>query len=50
MFISCGHQPTTRQTVTLGATRDGRLTAIRHHSVNPTSTFDDYAENATEGT
>jgi xanthine dehydrogenase YagR molybdenum-binding subunit len=50
MFTSCGHQPTTRQTVTLGATRDGRLTAIRHHSVNPTSTFDDYAENATEGT
>ena len=50
MFTSCGHQPTTRQTVTLGATRDGRLTAIRHHSVNPTSTFDDYAENATDGT
>ena len=35
MFTSCGHQPATRQTVTLGATRDGRLTAIRHHSVNP---------------
>jgi xanthine dehydrogenase YagR molybdenum-binding subunit len=50
MFTSCGHQPATRQTVTLGAARDGRLTAIRHHSVNPTSTFDDYAENATDGT
>jgi xanthine dehydrogenase YagR molybdenum-binding subunit len=50
MFTSCGHQPATRQTVTLGATRDGRLTAICHHSVNPTSTFDDYAENATDGT
>ena len=50
MFTSCGHQPATRQTVTLGATWDGRLTAIRHHSVNLTSAFDDYAENATDGT
>jgi xanthine dehydrogenase YagR molybdenum-binding subunit len=50
MFTSCGHQPATRQTVTLGATRDGRLTAIGHRTVNPTSAFDDYAENATDGT
>ncbi|WP_205787365.1 xanthine dehydrogenase family protein molybdopterin-binding subunit [Specibacter cremeus] len=50
MFTSCGHQPATTQTLTLGTDDDGRLTAVRHHSVNPTSTFDDYAENATGGT
>jgi xanthine dehydrogenase YagR molybdenum-binding subunit len=44
MFTLCGHQPATRQTVELGATRDGRLTALRHHSVNPSSRAGDYVE------
>ena len=30
MYTSCGHRPTTRQAVTLGATSAGRLTATRH--------------------
>ncbi len=32
MFTSCGHRPETRQTVSLAATADGRLRAIRHDS------------------
>lgn len=30
MFTSCGHRPVTEQTVTLGATKDGRLVALGH--------------------
>ncbi|MQA87036.1 MAG: molybdopterin-dependent oxidoreductase [Streptosporangiales bacterium] len=45
-FTSHGYQPPTRQTVTLGAARDGRLTAIRHTSVNSTSTYADHLEMA----
>src|SRR5262249_31813858 len=30
MYTLSGHQPASRQTVTLGATSDGRLTAIEH--------------------
>ena len=30
--------------ITLGATHEGRLTAIRHHKLSPTSHFDDWAE------
>lgn len=49
MFTLCGHQPATRQTVGLGATAGGRLTAIRHHSVNATNRADVcYVENTTD--
>ncbi|GAA2095359.1 xanthine dehydrogenase family protein molybdopterin-binding subunit [Streptomyces albiaxialis] len=48
MFTSCGHQPQTRQTVTLGADAEGRLTALRHHSVNATSRHHEYAEATTD--
>jgi xanthine dehydrogenase YagR molybdenum-binding subunit len=50
MFALCGHQPATRQTVSLGARADGRLTAVRHHSVNPSSCVDDYLEYTTGAT
>lgn len=46
MYAMVGHQPATVQTIKLGADRDGRLTGIRHDSVNPTSLFDDYVEYA----
>jgi xanthine dehydrogenase YagR molybdenum-binding subunit len=46
MYSMVGHQPATVQTITLGADRDGKLTGIRHDSVNPTSLFDDYVEYA----
>ncbi len=41
-----GHQAATVQTIALGADRDGRLSGIRHDSVNPTSVFDAYVEYA----
>lgn len=43
-FTGHGYQSATEQRVQLGATRDGRLTAIRHTSLNPTSMADDYVE------
>ncbi|WP_020669356.1 xanthine dehydrogenase family protein molybdopterin-binding subunit [Amycolatopsis nigrescens] len=47
MFTMAGHQPATRQVVTLGATADGDLTAIRHHSSNASARAVDYAEATT---
>ncbi|MBD0423886.1 xanthine dehydrogenase family protein molybdopterin-binding subunit [Streptomyces sp. TRM S81-3] len=44
MFTSVGHREEQEQQVTLGATREGRLTAIRHLKLSPTSHFDDWAE------
>ncbi|MGW1543466.1 xanthine dehydrogenase family protein molybdopterin-binding subunit [Streptomyces sp. NPDC002309] len=44
MFTSVGHREEQEQRVTLGATREGRLTGIRHHKLSPTSPFDDWAE------
>ena len=41
-----GHQAATVQAIALGANRDGKLTGIRHDSINPTSPFDDYVEYA----
>jgi len=49
-FAAHGYQPATRQTVTLGARRDGTLTAIRHDAVNVTSTYAEHFEPAAEGT
>lgn len=49
-YTSHGYQPATRQAVTLGAADDGRLTAIRHTSANPTSTFGDHIEYVAMGT
>jgi xanthine dehydrogenase YagR molybdenum-binding subunit len=49
-FTSHGYQPATRQTVTLGATSEGRLTAIRHVSLNQTARYAEYPELAATGT
>jgi xanthine dehydrogenase YagR molybdenum-binding subunit len=46
MFTSCGHREQQEQRIELGAGRDGRLTAIRHHKISVTSPFDDWAEPA----
>jgi xanthine dehydrogenase YagR molybdenum-binding subunit len=46
MFTSCGHREEQEQHIQLGATRDGKLTAIRHHKLSVTSPFDDWAEPA----
>jgi xanthine dehydrogenase YagR molybdenum-binding subunit len=47
MFTSNGHREEQEQTVSLGATRTGRLTAIRHEKLSVGSPFDDWAEPAT---
>ncbi|GGO47124.1 acylaldehyde oxidase [Streptomyces daqingensis] len=44
MFTSCGHREEQEQHIALGATHDGKLTALSHHKLSPTSPFDDWAE------
>jgi xanthine dehydrogenase YagR molybdenum-binding subunit len=46
MFTSCGHREEQEHDIRLGASRDGKLTAIRHHKISVTSPFDDWAEPA----
>jgi xanthine dehydrogenase YagR molybdenum-binding subunit len=46
MFGSIGARPQTHQHVTLGAMRDGRLTAIRHEVHAHTSVIEDYLESS----
>lgn len=46
MFGPVGGRPRTEQRVSLGATRAGVLTAIRHHSKSNTSTIEDWVEPA----
>lgn len=44
MFGPVGWRARTRQTVALGAERDGTLTAVHHHTLAETSTFDEFME------
>ena len=44
MFGPVGGRPRTRQKVAVAAQRDGKLTAIRHETVSPTSRFDVFVE------
>jgi xanthine dehydrogenase YagR molybdenum-binding subunit len=50
MYTECGFQTAIRNTVRLGAKRDGRLTAIHHETVSATSVIDDYVEYGIAGT
>jgi len=50
MFGPVGFRPQTVQRIILGATREGKLTAIRHESTNQTSSFDDWTESAAVAT
>ena len=50
MFGPVGGRPITVQRISLGATRDGVLTAIRHGSTSSTSTIEDWIEPATSQT
>ncbi|HZI40502.1 MAG TPA: xanthine dehydrogenase family protein molybdopterin-binding subunit [Gemmatimonadaceae bacterium] len=50
MFGPVGGRPRTEQRVTLGASKEGVLTAIRHHSKSTTSTIEDWVEPATSQT
>jgi xanthine dehydrogenase YagR molybdenum-binding subunit len=46
MFGPVGSRPMTHQRITLGATRQGKLTAIRHEVHSHTSQIEDYLESA----
>jgi xanthine dehydrogenase YagR molybdenum-binding subunit len=46
MYSMVGHQPATVQTIALGASKNGKLTGIRHYSFSPTPIFDNYIEYA----
>ena len=46
MFGPVGGRPLTEQHLTIGAMRDGTLTAIRHESLSHTSQFEDFVEPA----
>lgn len=44
MFTCVGHRPSTEQTMTLAAQKDGKLTALRHETLQPTSTTTEFVE------
>jgi xanthine dehydrogenase YagR molybdenum-binding subunit len=44
MFSLVGHRPKTVQTLTLGCNAEGKLTAMKHETVNETSQFDEFVE------
>ena len=50
MFDVIGHRAETEQHVKLGATEDGKLTAIIHDGISHTSMFDEYVEAFTVAT
>jgi xanthine dehydrogenase YagR molybdenum-binding subunit len=50
MFTNVGHRPRTEQRIRLGATPDGKLTAVSHDYVNDTSMTDDISEDCKECT
>lgn len=50
MFTIPGYRPLTVQKVALGATRDGKLTAIRHEATGQTSTYEEYTETVLDPT
>ncbi|HUB88570.1 MAG TPA: xanthine dehydrogenase family protein molybdopterin-binding subunit, partial [Dyella sp.] len=50
MFSNVGHRPRTQQRIRLGATQDGKLTAIRHDFYSETSALDNFVEHCGEQT
>jgi len=50
MFSNVGHRPRTEQRIRLGATPDGKLTAIRHDFLTQTSLNEDFIEHCGEQT
>jgi xanthine dehydrogenase YagR molybdenum-binding subunit len=50
MFSSVGYRPRTEQRIKLGATKEGKLVALRHEYLNVTSQLDDFDEGCGEAT
>lgn len=47
MYELNGYRPATRQTMRIGASRDGRIDSLRHHALSHTSQVSGYPEPAT---
>ncbi len=50
MFSSVGYRPRTEQRIRLGASKDGKLLALKHDYLNVTSILDDFDEGCGEAT
>ncbi|MFZ1015902.1 MAG: xanthine dehydrogenase family protein molybdopterin-binding subunit, partial [Terracidiphilus sp.] len=50
MFATVGFRPRTEQRIKLGATKEGKLLALRHDYLNVTSQLDDFNEGCGEAT
>ncbi len=50
MFSNVGYRPRTEQHIKLGATREGKLLALRHDYLNVTSQLDEFDEGCGEAT
>jgi xanthine dehydrogenase YagR molybdenum-binding subunit len=50
MFSNVGYRPRTEQRIKLGATKEGKLLALRHDYLNNTSMLDDFDEGCGEAT
>jgi xanthine dehydrogenase YagR molybdenum-binding subunit len=50
MFSSVGYRPRTEQHIKLGASKEGKLLALRHDYLNVTSQLDDFDEGCGEAT
>ncbi len=50
MFATVGYRPRTEQHIKLGATKEGKLLALRHDYLNVTSQLDDFNEGCGEAT
>ncbi len=50
MFQTVGHRARTQQRVRMSAQRDGKLTSLRHESINDAGMLDEYDENCGEAT
>ncbi len=50
MFSNVGYRPRTEQHIKLGATKEGKLLALRHDYLNVTSMLDDFDEGCGEAT
>ncbi|HEV7374029.1 MAG TPA: xanthine dehydrogenase family protein molybdopterin-binding subunit [Pyrinomonadaceae bacterium] len=50
MFTGHGYRPYTIQKIALGAERSGKLTAMIHHAVHNTSTFEEFSDDTTNFT
>ncbi|WP_031529936.1 xanthine dehydrogenase family protein molybdopterin-binding subunit [Dyadobacter crusticola] len=50
MFTMVGYRPRTWQKIEMGATKDGKLVAINHHSIGQTSSYEEFTESTLQQT